>query len=80
MRFTLTQKGATDIFLAGPATEGEAILVAEIDRAQIVRGKYDLDVAGHYSRPDIFQLTVDERAKQVVRVGPVPSASAAART
>lgn len=55
-------------FLAGPNTEGEAILVAEIDRAQIVRGKYDLDVVGHYARPDIFQLHVDERPKQPVTV------------
>jgi nitrilase len=55
-------------FLAGPNTEGEAILLAEIDRAQIVRGKFDLDVAGHYARPDIFQLVVDERAKPVMMV------------
>lgn len=53
-------------FLAGPNTEGEAILIAEIDRAQIVRGKFDLDVVGHYARPDIFQLHVDERQKQPV--------------
>ncbi len=53
-------------FLAGPNTEGEAILVAEIDPAQIVRGKYDLDVVGHYARPDIFQLHVDEGRKQPV--------------
>jgi nitrilase len=55
-------------FLAGPNTEGEAILVAEIDHAQIVRGKYDLDVVGHYARPDIFQLHVDERPKRPVTV------------
>ena len=53
-------------FLAGPNTDGEVILIAEIDRAQIVRGKYDLDVVGHYARPDIFQLQVDERAKKPV--------------
>jgi nitrilase len=53
-------------FLAGPHNEGETILLAEIDRAQIVRGKYDLDVVGHYARPDIFQLTVDERPKRAV--------------
>jgi nitrilase len=53
-------------FLAGPNVDGEAILVAEIDRAQIIRGKYDLDVVGHYARPDIFQLHVDERPKQPV--------------
>jgi nitrilase len=55
-------------FLAGPNTEGEVILTAEIDRAQIVRGKFDLDVVGHYARPDIFQLHVDERQKQAVTV------------
>ena len=55
-------------FLAGPNLEGEAVLIAEIDRAQIVRGKYDLDVVGHYARPDIFQLHVDARAKQPVNI------------
>jgi len=55
-------------FLAGPNTEGEAILIAEIDRAQIIRGKFDLDVVGHYARPDIFHLHVDEGPKQPVMV------------
>jgi nitrilase len=53
-------------FLAGPNFDGEAILTAEIDRAQIIRGKFDLDVVGHYARPDVFQLHVDERPKQPV--------------
>jgi nitrilase len=53
-------------FLAGPNTEDEVILTAEIDRAQIIRGKFDLDVVGHYARPDIFQLHVDEGPKQPV--------------
>jgi nitrilase len=55
-------------FLAGPNVDGEAILTAEVDRAQIVRGKFDLDVVGHYARPDIFQLHVDESAKQSVSI------------
>lgn len=53
-------------FLAGPSLIGEEILVADIDRSQIIRGKYDLDVVGHYARPDIFQLHVDELPKQPV--------------
>ena len=53
----------------GRHVDGEAILIAEIDRAQIVRGKFDLDVVGHYARPDIFQLHVDERAKPPVIFG-----------
>ena len=63
-------------FLAGPNTDGEAILFAEIDLRQIVRGKYDLDVVGHYSRPDIFQLHVDERPKQPVSITDDASAAA----
>ena len=53
-------------FLAGPNLEGEAILFAEIDRGQIIRGKFDLDVVDHYARPDIFQLHVDEQPKRPV--------------
>ena len=55
-------------FLAAPNMEGEAILTAEIDRAQIIRGKFDLDVVGHYARPDIFQLQIDERPKSPVTI------------
>jgi len=47
--------------LAGPAWDGECILTAEIDRGQIARGKYDFDVTGHYARPDVFRLYVNER-------------------
>jgi nitrilase len=48
-------------FLVEPDYEGEKILTAEIDPGQIARGKYDFDVAGHYARPDIFRLYVNER-------------------
>ena len=53
-------------FLAEPNVDGEAILIADIDRSQIVQGKYDIDVVGHYARPDIFQLFVDEQPKRPV--------------
>jgi len=53
-------------FLAGPNFEDEVVLIAEIDRAQVIRGKFDLDVVGHYARPDVFQLHVDERPKSPV--------------
>ena len=52
--------------LAGPDFSGETILYAEIQPNQILRGKYDFDVSGHYARPDVFQLQVDTRAKRAV--------------
>jgi nitrilase len=53
--------------LAGPLWGKEGILTATVDRRQIARGKFDLDVVGHYARPDVFQLIVDEAAKPAVR-------------
>lgn len=46
--------------LAGPLEDEEGILTAEIDLEQQVAEKHSLDVTGHYARPDIFQLTVEE--------------------
>ncbi|HEY7935512.1 MAG TPA: nitrilase-related carbon-nitrogen hydrolase [Candidatus Limnocylindrales bacterium] len=45
--------------LAGPARDGETVLTADLDLDQIVRGKFDLDITGHYARPDIFRLLVN---------------------
>jgi nitrilase len=53
--------------LAGPDYEGETILTADLDLREIARGTFDLDVVGHYARPDIFQLTVDESPTTTVR-------------
>jgi nitrilase len=52
--------------LAAPNFVGEVILEAEIDPADIVRGKYDFDVAGHYARPDVFTLHVNEGPQPAV--------------
>lgn len=52
--------------LAGPLHDEEGLLFAELDLGQVTRGRYDFDATGHYSRPDIFTLTVDTRARQPV--------------
>lgn len=53
--------------LAGPDFEGETILTATLDLSEIARGKFDFDVVGHYSRPDVFQLNVNEAQMRPVR-------------
>ncbi len=53
-------------YLAGPLFDEEGILFADLDMSLIPKGKFDFDVAGHYARPDVFQLTVDESPKRAV--------------
>ncbi len=52
--------------LAGPHFDGETILAADLDLDDITRGKYDFDVTGHYARPDVFHLDVNEERRQPV--------------
>ena len=60
--------------LAGPCYEGECILTAELDLGEIAEGKFDLDVTGHYARPDIFRLTVNEKPAPAVEFRSEPRA------
>jgi len=44
---------------AGPQHEKHGILYAEIDSTRVGVARRSFDVAGHYSRPDVFRLTVN---------------------
>ena len=47
--------------VAGPMNKEAGILYHEIDREKVGIAKRTLDVTGHYSRPDIFQLHVNNQ-------------------
>jgi nitrilase len=51
---------------AGPLHREKGILYAEVDAEEARRGRRSLDVTGHYSRPDVFSLTVNRRPAQPV--------------
>ena len=53
--------------IAGPLWDEEGILYADLDLADVARSKLDFDVVGHYARPDVFQLLINERPKASVR-------------
>jgi len=52
--------------LAGPKYGEECVLSADLDLADLPRAKFDFDVVGHYARPDVFHMEVDERPKPSV--------------
>jgi len=52
--------------LAGPLYDKEGMLMAELDMAEVARSKMDLDVVGHYARPDLFQLTINDQPQPPV--------------
>jgi nitrilase len=52
--------------LAGPLRDCEGLLFADLELGRTLEGKFDLDVAGHYARPDLFRLLVNEKAQTPV--------------
>jgi nitrilase len=54
--------------LAGPMREEETILYADVDPRAIAGPRFQLDVAGHYARPDVFELRVRRRRRPLVEV------------
>ena len=62
--------------VAGPLRNEEGILYAETNTERTAMSRRTLDVAGHYSRPDIFTLQVNTEAHAPARFTERPTAEA----
>jgi nitrilase len=54
--------------LAGPLYGSEGLVSAPIDLDDIVKARYDMDPTGHYSRPDVFELILNEQERPAISV------------
>ncbi len=61
-------------FIAGPVRLKVEILYADIDVVQAAAAKFEFDAAGHYARPDVFQLRVNRQARPMIEDATAPSA------
>jgi nitrilase len=55
-------------FLVEPVRHLEEILYAEVDPRNMKGPRFQLDVAGHYGRPDLFELIVHRDSHPMIRV------------
>ncbi|MCL4799050.1 MAG: carbon-nitrogen hydrolase family protein [Burkholderiales bacterium] len=53
---------------AGPLNAQEGIVYAEVDPAAVTGARWNLDVAGHYARPDVFDFAVRRRPLAPMRI------------
>ncbi|EFZ1984537.1 nitrilase, partial [Shigella flexneri] len=54
-------------YIKEPVFGKEEMLITDLDLSDIAYSQFDFDVVGHYSRPDIFQLVVNEEKKENVK-------------
>ncbi|WP_409346254.1 carbon-nitrogen hydrolase family protein [Paenibacillus sp. MBLB4367] len=54
-------------YVAEPLYDREGMLIADLNMTAVAQSRFDFDVVGHYSRPDVFQLTVNRQKQDIVR-------------
>lgn len=59
--------GPDGTWIVEPVTDEERLVVADLDLAAVRAERQNFDPTGHYSRPDVFQVTVDRQRRAASR-------------
>ncbi len=60
--------GPDGFWLVEPVANDERLILANIEHRRVRGERQNFDVAGHYGRPDVFQLTVNRERQSIVRL------------
>jgi len=60
--------GPDGSWIIEPVANDERLILADIEHRRVREERQNFDVAGHYGRPDVFQLTVNRERQSIVRL------------
>jgi nitrilase len=55
-------------WVVAPVVNEEKLIIATLDHARVREERQNFDPAGHYSRPDVTQLTVNRERQSTIRI------------
>lgn len=64
--------GPDGSWLREPVSGTEGLVIADVDVARVREERQNFDPTGHYARPDVFELRVDRRRREIARFSDDP--------
>ncbi len=58
-------------WIVAPVVETQTLIVAELDPAKVRAARHNFDPAGHYARPDVLSLTLDQRRQRGIIIADI---------